>query len=451
MSTRRKLQLLLWAYFWMLIFEGAFRRWILPGLADVFLVARDPICLAALVLGGSMIFRSGWAKVFATVGIIATFLALTVGHGSPLGAAYGLRIYLLHFPLIFLFPMVFDRADAWKFAKVMLLVAIPMTVLIGFQHNLPQTHWVNLGVGGTGSAGFGGALGRFRPPGTFSFISGVAMFYPLCAAFLTALLISGYRPLPKWILLSAAGLVMALPLSISRTVGFSYMLVGATALGSGALSPRQFGRVLGATLLLALIVAVAASTGTFRDSMRAFSARWEGANESEGKEEGAIGALRYRTVGWIGLDLERSFAQAPIFGFGLGSGTSGGAQLIGGRRALNFGEGEWGIILFELGLPLGFVVILTRLALALYLLARTAGAPREVRGAALPVAVLAAYWTANGAAGQPTSLGFMVLSAGLCLVMTKPSYPVRSGTRNPPVPRLEPAGSSPQYHVADLR
>ena len=106
----------------------------------------------------------------------ATFLAVTVGHGSLLGAAYGLRIYLLHYPLIFLFPMVFDRADAWKFAKVMLLVAIPMTLLLGFQHYLPQTHWVNLGVGGTGSAGFGGALGRFRPPGTFSFISGVSMF-----------------------------------------------------------------------------------------------------------------------------------------------------------------------------------------------------------------------------------------------------------------------------------
>jgi hypothetical protein len=451
MTTRRKLQLLLWAYFWMLIFEGAFRRWIFPGLADVFLVARDPICLAALLLGSSLVFRSGWAKVFAAVGIIATFLALTVGHGSPLGTAYGLRLYLLHYPLIFLFPLVFEPADAWKFAKTMLLVAIPMTVLIGFQHYLPQTHWVNLGVGGTGSAGFGGALGRFRPPGTFSFISGVSMFYPLCAALLAGLLVSGDRPLPKWILLSAAGIVMALPLSISRTVGFSYMLVGAAALGSGALSPRQFGRVLGATLLLGLIVAVVASTGTFRDSMKAFSNRWEGANQHEGKEAGAAGALRYRTVDWIGRDLVRSFTDAPLFGVGLGSGTSGGAQLIGGTRGLNFGEGEWGIILFELGLPLGFVVILTRLALALYLLARAAGSPPQVRGAALPVAVLAAYWIANGVSGQPTSLGFMVLSAGLCLVMTKRSAPVRSAAGNTLAPRDQSAGAAPQYHAAHLR
>jgi hypothetical protein len=100
---------------------------------------------------------------------------------------------------------------------------------------------------------------------------------------------------------------------------------------------------------------------------------------------------------------------------------------------------------------LGFVVILTRLALALYLLARAAGAPPQVRGAALPVAVLAAYWIANGVSGQPTSLGFMVLSAGLCLVMTKRSAPVRSAAGNTLAPRDQSAGAAPQYHAAHLR
>ena len=435
----------------MLIFEGAFRRWILPGLADLFLLARDPICLAALLLGSSLFFRSGWAKAFAAFGIFATFLAVTVGHGNLFGAAYGLRIYLFHFPLIFLFPLVFDRSDAWKFAKVMLFVAIPMTVLLGFQHYLPQTHWVNVGVGGTGSAGFGGALGRFRPPGTFSFISGVSMFYPLCAALLATMLLSGYRPIPKWMLLSVGALAMALPLSISRAVGFSYILVGAGTLAGGGLSPRQMGRIVGGVLLVSLVALVVANTGTFQDSMKAFSARWEGANEYEGKEEGAVGALRYRTVEWMGDDLNRALERASILGVGLGSGTSGGAKLIAGKKGLKFGEGEWGILLFELGLLLGFAVIFTRLALAFYLLSRAVAQARRGNGAAVPLAVLASYWMATAVSGQPTSLGFIVLAAGICLVMTKPSSPARPRIRSIAATRAELAGVSRQDRAPHLR
>jgi hypothetical protein len=48
MSTRRKIQLLFWVYFWLIIFEGAIRKWLLPGLSTPLLVIRDPIAMAAL-------------------------------------------------------------------------------------------------------------------------------------------------------------------------------------------------------------------------------------------------------------------------------------------------------------------------------------------------------------------------------------------------------------------
>jgi len=435
----------------MLLLEGAFRRWFLPGLSDVFLLARDPICLAALLLGASIYFRSAWAKAFAFIGIVAAFLAVTVGHGNMFVAVYGLRIYLLHFPLIFLFPLVFDREDAWKFAKAFLLVAIPMTALIGFQHYLPQTHWVNVGTGGVESAGFGGALGRFRPPGTFSFITGPSMFYPVCAALLAALFLGGYRPVPKWIWVSAACLVMALPLSISRTLGFAYLLVGVATLISGALSPRLLGRVLGVLLAMSVVGLLVSRTETFQDSMKAFSARWEGANETEGGEEGATGALRHRTVGWIGENVQRAFDLAPIFGVGLGSGTSGGAKMLAGKRALNFGEGEWGIVLFELGHLLGFLIIGLRLALGVYLVARAVTLSRRGDAAALPLALLCLVWLTIGVAGQPTSLGFIVMACGVCLVLLKPNDPARMREQRASLAQKQPRGILRPAHAARLR
>ncbi len=36
---------LIWIYFWLLITEGIFRKWLVPGLSDAFLLARDPIVL----------------------------------------------------------------------------------------------------------------------------------------------------------------------------------------------------------------------------------------------------------------------------------------------------------------------------------------------------------------------------------------------------------------------
>jgi len=448
MSRLAKVRLLLWAYFWMLLLEGAFRRWFLPGLSDLFLVARDPICIAALVLGASAVARSGWAKAFIGCGLVGAILAVLVGHGNPFAAAYGLRIYALHFPLIFLFPVAFDRQELLKMAKCFLAVAIPMTVLLGFQHYLPQTHWVNVGTGGVDSAGFGGALGRFRPPGTFSFITGPSMFFPLCAALLASLWLSGYRPIPKWIWISMAALVLALPLSISRTLWFSYMLVGAATLASGALSPRLLGRVLLVAAGVSVLVLLVSRTSVYQDSMKAFDARWEGANEYEGGEEGAAGALRKRTVGWIGADLERALERAPLLGVGLGSGTSGGAKMLAGKRALNFGESEWGIIFFELGLVLGFIAIILRVAFALSLLASSLRLARRGDGAALPVASVAAVWLVIGVSGQPTSLGFIVMASGLCLALTRQT--AVSNIRRRPLAATEFKSTAPQ-HAARLR
>jgi hypothetical protein len=47
----KRLRQLLWLYFWLLIFEGALRKWLLPGLSTPLLLVRDPVALRSLQKG----------------------------------------------------------------------------------------------------------------------------------------------------------------------------------------------------------------------------------------------------------------------------------------------------------------------------------------------------------------------------------------------------------------
>ena len=42
----RYIRQLIWLYFWLLLVEGALRKWLLPDLSNPLLVIRDPVVLA---------------------------------------------------------------------------------------------------------------------------------------------------------------------------------------------------------------------------------------------------------------------------------------------------------------------------------------------------------------------------------------------------------------------
>jgi hypothetical protein len=42
------IRLLIWVYFWLLLGEGALRKWIFPSLSGPLLIVRDPVLLAIL-------------------------------------------------------------------------------------------------------------------------------------------------------------------------------------------------------------------------------------------------------------------------------------------------------------------------------------------------------------------------------------------------------------------
>jgi len=415
MTRERKIQLLLWSYFWLLIFEGALRKWVFPELSDPLLLARDPICIAAIALGWPYLMQGINQICILTLYFIAgsaMVLAMLFGHKDWFIALFGARIILLHLPIIFLFGAVFTIQDAWKFAKALLLISIPMTVLIAFQFSLPQDHFINIAPGGEGSAGFAGALDKFRPPGTFSFISGLSNFYGLTAAVFAGWIISGPKPIPNWICLSAAALIFALPLSISRTLLFNYSLVAGIALLASILGGRAINNFLIGFFLVVIISISLSQTELFNEANDAFFARWENATEVEGGHRGVIGVLDVRVVGIFkdGLD---QLTESPLFGRGIGMGTNIGAKRLSGALDFLISENEWGLIMGELGFFLGILYLSFRVILALYLM--LLGFKNAIKGNTLPLILSSIVFPALvlGQTSQASNLGFVIFSAGL--------------------------------------
>jgi len=422
-KRRQRLRQLLWLYFWLLIFEGALRRWFLPGLSNPLLLVRDPVALLALWWGWPLLQQSRWRiwlLPLLAIGLLSYPLAITLGHGDLFVAAYGARILLLQLPLIFLFGAVFDRSDVIRFARVMLALCIPMAVLIASQSNLPETHILNVGPGGFGTAVFDGAGGRFRPPGTFTFINGVSLFFTLAAASLFVLLYGTRIRQRGRLFCAVAGiaLVVALPVSISRSLLAGYLMVLTATFAALALSRTRLVPLISGVVAVALAVGVATAVPAFQDTTDAFLARWETAAGTDRDAAGDVGVVAFQFQNRVlpGFTGPLSNLDAvPLAGYGIGLGTNVGAQRLSGELTFLVGEGAWEANLAELGLPLGLAFLFWRLAFALWLL--RLAMRQALRGNRLPLILVGASFldALGGQVSQPTGLGFLVLSSGLTL------------------------------------
>ena len=218
----RALRALIWLYFWLLIFEGALRKWIAPSLSAPLLVIRDP--LALLIYVQALRYRrfqpdALLLPLFALVScflVLAVFqITLSIG-GGVLVSLYGLRTNFLHLPLIFILPQVLSREDVLRIGKWTLILALPMTLLMVLQFFSPPNSWLNAATIAEGQQ-IQSALGRIRPAGTFSFATGVAHFYVLATTFAVYGLLERKAPYPKWLLWAAVVSIAAVqPVSGSR-------------------------------------------------------------------------------------------------------------------------------------------------------------------------------------------------------------------------------------------
>src|SRR2546423_4232380 len=292
----------IWLYFILLIFEGALRKWLLPQFSDVLLVVRDPIVLIIYMLAIK-------ARLFPTnrYMLTLTIIAILSWRVSPvllepflslkpliLVTGFGFRSNFLHLPLIFVIGRALDADDVKKLGRWVLIGLLPMALLLAIQFNAAPDSAINrtAGLGETQQITAGG--GKIRPPGTFSFVSGVIFYAAMSAAYLLygALTRGVYR---NWLLFAGGfALVVTIGVSGSRSVLLAVLVGLATLLLIIAIRPgavNQFGRNL---LIVVVVLLIASRLPIFNEGVKVLSDRFTSVAEAE--ETTIAGGLIARTL-----------------------------------------------------------------------------------------------------------------------------------------------------------
>ena len=416
---------LFWLYVFLLVFEGALRKWVVPGLATPLLIARDPVALLILVQAAASHYRvlNPYTLVSFVFTTAAFFLALGFGHQNLIVDIFGARITALHFPVIFVAGQVLKREDVLQIGRFLLWVSVPMVLLIGIQFYSPQSAWVNRGVGGDmEGAGFSGAMGYFRPPGTFSFTSGVTLFFDLAATFVAYFWVSRKREINTLLLIAATiAILLAIPLSLSRGYVFQLGVTLLFLLFASIRNGRTFGRILIFLLLLPPVLLGLYQFEFFQTSIDVLLTRFTLAAKSEG---GSIeGTLLNRFLGG-NLEAINDSTRAGIWGFGMGMGTNVGSKLISGGLTFLVGENEWQRVMGEFGPIIGIIAILTRVVLGIHLMFKSLGVLLS-RSDSLAWILLSfgLVQIVYGQWGPPTILGFGIVTATLAVAAINDPLP----------------------------
>lgn len=407
----KRIKIGIWVYFILWLTEGALRKWILPSLSTPLLIIRDPVAIWLIYMAWKtdIHFSNSYLKIIFGITLFTVVTAVLFGHGNILVAVYGARIFLLHFPIIFIIGKVFDRDDVLKLGRFLLYLSAPMALLIYFQFNSPQSSFVNRGVGGdVAGAGFTGALGYSRPPGLFSFTTGNVQFFSFVAVFIIYFLLN-QKELKKYLLYAGVfGLLVAIPFSISRTLVFQISVSIIFIISSIARKPQYLGRLIIAVVSLLVVVLLLGRTSFIKRPIDALTARFTQADESEG---GIVNTLKRVSAG-----IEEPFQNEdlPFLGYGIGMGTNVGAQLLVGHSdVFLIAEGEWGRIIGELGIVLGLSVIIIRMIISVKL--TTECFKKLLVFDLLPWLLLSISFLnmAQAQWAQPTTLGYCVIIVGL--------------------------------------
>jgi hypothetical protein len=413
----RNAKQLVWLYFILLIFEGALRKWFLTDLSDILLVVRDPIALLIYFkcLSSNKFLSSPWIASCILFSILSLMLGL-MASGNLLVTAFGIRTNFLHLPMIFAIAYIWDRGDVQKFGRILIYGSIGMSLLTLLQFYSPNDSWLRQSAGGIEDEGIMGAKGRFRPSGTFSFVVGLAAFYPLVFSFLAAAYLTIISIRPWHLVVITALTVISCFASISRTAVLAAGLVILVAIATAPFvrnTSRGISSILTGMIILAITLPF---SNTFNDAFDTFAERWDGATDMVEGEE--VQSVTRRFIGNF-TGVPYALQNAPSYGVGIGMGSNVAAFLIGGSRTFTLAEGEFEKCIYELGPFLGIGYLGMRVilffsigAIAIRSLNQRDPLPLLIF-TALGLLVLFGQWS------QPTIQGFAVFGGGLVLASSK--------------------------------
>ena len=415
------LKKLFWVYFLLLIFEGALRKWIFPHYSAPLLLIRDPV---ALFIIWEAYRTNKWPKqwsaligLFTAVLLSLCVLQMVAGENPWFVAMYGLRSYLLPFPVAFIMGENLNREDLRQFAVCTLWLLLPLTALEVAQYLAPAGSPLNVGAySGASQILYTGA--HVRASGTFSYVVGPISFGPLAAAFIFYGLASG-KFVQKWLLWPAAfALLLSIPVVGARTLVFELVAVLA-CVGIGALfGVSQFAQSLKIIVPILMVAFLVTRLPVFSEAANSMSSRFTDASKSEGGvEHSFIG----RTLLPITQGIEEANYSSNWMGQGMGQGAAAMSKVLIGATVFLAGEDEFSREMFEFGPILGVAFMLFRIILGLMIFFKALSRARDHDPLALLLLPLMLSTLYLGVLEQTTEQGFLVIALAFSLAALKGS------------------------------
>lgn len=410
---------LIYLYFFFLIFEGAFRKWLLPGASSLFVVIRDPLVFL-LVLRGLQRgwLNNGYCLSAITLSILSFLISFSLDDTNITIQYYGTRIFLLYFPSIFVMAKVLTIDDVYKFGKYILYLSIPMTLLVILQYFSPQSSWVNRGVGGDiEGAGFGGSMGYFRPSGVFSFTQGYTTFLSLVFTYILVFFYNDQARkivhiTKKLLIVALICYIVCIPVSISRTVLFQTVgILAILILGMALTGSKKLSKTVTLAILVACILPLLASISGVQLFLDVYASRFAEASMAEGDVVGGTIVERY-----FGSFLRAWDSEVPFWGHGIGLGTR--LALTSFPNIQFITDEEWTRIIYESGYFLGTGYILLRLILSFSLAIKSVKRTylnKDISIILFLPAVL--FLLPQGSFGNAVPLGFAIFTTSILLTL----------------------------------
>lgn len=460
-AARQRIVTLIFIFYWLLVLEGALRKWGLPQLEEVFFFVRVPVALA---LYWTAFRHRRWPRTSAPVlgfylfAVSATLLVpiqlIAGGYGQRylLLAGYGWVNYFFYVPLAFLIAEQFRRDDLDRLTRHVAWLALASCPIVFLQFFSPADSVVNLGSGLDEANQFknlGAALGFVRPTGFFTSTLGQAHFVASSAALLLATFLQrrskpSLRPPLLWSGLIAVALMVVF--SQSRALFLLLgLILGAAAVG-GLLTGRRRA-VMRAAVLPALLVGTAAVLWPllFPTAFEVFMTRWSNAQQSETQlfQFGVFGRAFYGFYAFV-----YHLAETPIGGYLLGFGGNASRQLdwvqlpqaaYNWQRYGAWAEDGWSRHIIELGPLLGIGFIGLRVLLTLWLARKAIGAARRTGNttALIVFGYVGIELLQGQITGHGTVNGFVWIFVGVCLAAARISreerLPISPDRTRPPI------------------
>lgn len=405
------------------VFEGAIRKWVVPGSSDLRYAAYASKDIV-FILGALVVARlaSGTHRRYATLLAVASLLILpgilfNLDATEPVGAFLSLRAYVLLPIGAFLVAgsiRSFKRVN--QIALLIGAVTIAEVALGAVQFRLATTHWLNRY--DSASAAVGAEFGHVRATGTFSYITGMSVIAGLGAwAGIYLFLSGGAAKRMVGVIIMIASLLCGV-LSMSRTGIFLALLT----IGCAVMFFRRGKElVLVGSLALAIYVLLGSDAPDQQGQGAAYAVAMKRFERAD--------SLGHR-ISYFFNDVARAFEAYPM-GSGLGD-CQRGAFAIAHPVVANFNviENEPGKILTEVGV-LGLLgVYLIRLAPIFLMLPRwkRCQSPQALALYAASIPFLLISAATNVAFNHTLSTVYWCVVA---LVFALENMPDPSGTQSP--------------------